>query len=349
MTGFNKAEAATSPYELFKHVKENGFTEIDNNSNLTEVWFEIGKKILSFFKFIIYIFENLTELSIILLNKIYEFLMLIALQTPLFIFNFSVLENATLTFSSISVATVIIFTMINGFKRKFKKQHTSLTKISRRWALAVIGSGIAPYAFYQSFSFLNKISQAIANIGSNEISVSEINGYVADAVHSSVLMLFDLILLALIIPLMLQNFRRWFDIMCLSSITPLALSAWVFDEHKHYFNSWWNNLKRLSMVQIIYAVFICAMGLFIFGTKNVANGWGVFFKLGIIIGGLYRMTNPPNIVKSKLDNGEDILETGKQMKNSYKNVMDTVTLRKFNPLYKTKNKIVGTIVNQFKK
>src|SRR5690606_21145860 len=115
------------------------------------------------------------------------------------------------------------------------------------------------------------------------------------------LLVFDAVLIVTIIPVLWQNGRRFFDIMLLGVTTPLALTAWIFDGYKKYFDQWWTNLKHLSLVQVFYSLFLLVLGWFIFGVPTPTDFTGMVVKLLVVIGGFARMVNPPRIISSKLD------------------------------------------------
>ena len=128
----------------------------------------------------------------------------------------------------------------------------------------------------------------------------------------------------MLFPILLQNGRRWWDLMCLAAVSPLAGTAYVFDRHRHYFKSWWKQVKHLSLIQLVYAVFIMFMGVFIFGTQNMTAGWGLILKLAIVAGGMWRMLNPPRIVK-ELTSGDsrNVFDMANDYKKGFKKVKDT--------------------------
>src|SRR5690606_22047794 len=134
-----------------------------------------------------------------------------------------------------------------------------------------------------------------------------------------------IVLIALLIPILLQNGRRWWDLMCLAAVSPFALASWIFDRHEHFFNQWWSNVKRLSLVQLVYALFILMLGLFIYATRFMSpDAW--LIKILIISGGLFRLANPPQFV-TNYARGGDIESMYGDMKGSAKRVFDTITLK----------------------
>jgi hypothetical protein len=256
-----------------------------------------------------------------LTTKIFEWSTYV-IQTPLFIFNNSAVQETAKTFGGISILIVTILTMIEGAKQILQKKTTSPGKIVNRYIVALIGAGFAPMLFEQSFKLINTLVTSISKIGAKTAAPKlAINHALtaADWLNALGLVVFDLLLIALLIPVALQNFRRIFDLMVLFCITPLALTAWIFDDHRHMFSKWWYNLKKLSLTPLIYAVFISMMGILIFSTKNV-TGAALFIKLGIMIGGLNRMANIPNFVKAKLDDGPTIDSSFGNMLGRIKNL-----------------------------
>ncbi|MGG3890346.1 hypothetical protein [Metabacillus fastidiosus] len=306
-------------------------------------WEEIGNSISSIISWINHLPENMPTYTIQLLAKIYELLASTILYTPLFIFNNSIVKNTSLVFASLSILIVTTLTMIEGIKKMLKKQHTDIVKISKRYFLAIVGAGFSPFIFEKAFELINKLSKSITQIGS--ISISNFNAFSHGLVgtinmgflETLYLLLFDIIVIALLIPIILQTGRRWWDLLCLASIAPLSLSAWVFDEHRHYFNKWWSHTKLLAQSQLIYSIYICLMGVFIFGTANINEGANLIGKLLVIAGGLTAMSNPPQFIKHKVDTGDDTLDMFKNMWKTSQKVSDTVTFKPTRLFFKKKN------------
>lgn len=272
--------------------------------------------------------SNIAQLSVDLWTKVFELLMFM-LQTPLFIFNNSFLTDTSMVFAGVSVVLVTVLTMINYIKRMLKKENTDTKSIMKRWFLACVGTGFAPFAFEQSFNLLNKVSVAITKIGGSQMSSEGMmNALKLSGFNTLILMGFDLVLVVLMFQFLLQNGRRCFDLCCLAAITPLALAASVFDDTKHLHTQWWNAIKKLGMVQIIYATFICLLGVMMFATKDIVTGWGLLFKACICMGGLFRLVNPPRFVLSRLDNGGNVIDSGKSAWKDIKDIYNTVTLKK---------------------
>lgn len=300
--------------------------------------------------------------------KIYEWLTYV-LHVPLFLFTNTFIKDATLVFSGISILIVTILTMIEGNKRMLKKTHTDLKDIAKRFFVAVVGAGFAPMLFEKTFSLINSITDAIRKIGSSAMKPNDCFDEEAvkllpkdamkqclevldvtwvDWVNTLGLIAFDVLLLALTLQIFLENGRRFFDLMVLAAMAPLALSAWIFDDHRHMFYTWWGSLKKISITPLIYAVFLCLLGIFLFATSNVTGG-GLVIKMIIMAGALVRMANPPNFVKSRIESGEDADGMIWKTIDAYRNAYDTVTLRKLRTTKWAKDKAGTMIANRNKK
>lgn len=280
---------------------------------------------------------SLPKLTADLLTAIYNFLAKIILQTPLFIFNNPFLKNTSLTFALISITIVTILTVFESFMQMLNKKHTDFKTIVKRWAIVAGISGFMPFAFESGFTFINKLSEAISKIGN--VNGGNVNGFIYGETLSFfdtlIIILFDLTAIGMLIPVCLQAGRRWWDLMCLAAISPLALSAWVFDRHKHYFYAWRRKVKSLSLVQLVYSVFILLMGVFIFATQGIQGGiFTLIVKLLIVAGGLVRMSNPPRFVTNQTKDPGDI-----KVKSTFKGMYDTITFKKFKPTEFIKGKM----------
>lgn len=292
------------------------------------LFFSTMGKIITFFHTLP---QHIVFYTNVLTGKIYEWLMYL-LQTPLFIFNSANIHNVSLVFSGISLMIVTVLTIIEGNKRMLKKKHTDFKRICNRYFVAIVGAGIAPILFEKSFAMINALVRAIGQIGGKEANANlplmDTTITNASAWMSCLgLLAFDAVLIALLIPVLLQNARRFFDLMVLAAITPLALTAWIFDEHRHLFNTWWNNVKKMSMTPLIYSIFVCIIGLLIFGTQ--ATTWsGLFIKLILLVGGLSRMANPPSFVKKEMDGSKkDAEDAAFGVWNTFKELRGNLTLK----------------------
>jgi len=254
------------------------------------------------------------------------------MKTPLWIFDNEWFRNTTYLFSAVSISAVSIMTMIEAMKlmtsglRKRRTKVTDLKTIGRRWFIVAGATTVIPFAFQKGFQVLNWVSDLFIQMGaSNMKTVGRMSAL--PFVDILILGIFDLILISTVIPTLWKNGRRFFDLMILGVISPLALTAWIFDSKRHLFDQWWSNLKHLSLVQVYQSLFMLVLGWFIFGIPTPDSFIGFIAKLLVVIGGFGRLQSPPRLVSGKLDNGkglDDLIRSSKDInKNVRKNFRDS--------------------------
>jgi len=244
----------------------------------------------------------LPEMTINLTNTLYELLTTLILRTPLWLFSGEWFAQTTYLFSIMSISIVSFLTIVEGIKKYFRKESVDVVTISKRWFLVAGLSSIAPILFQKSFALLNWFTGWINSIG-GDMMFNVQSGMPFDYL---ILLLFDLVLISQVVPILMQNARRFFDIMCLALVSPLAGVCWVFNPLNHLFKQWWSSLKTLSLVQLVYAAFLLLLGLFIYGAPTPSDFLGFLTKMLIIIGAFARLKNPPLFIKRHLDSGGTI-------------------------------------------
>jgi hypothetical protein len=315
-------------------LRRKGIATTDFTGDHKTTWAGIGeivKNIQSVFNFFGDIKQHLYQWSIDLLSWVYSTLTDFVLYTPLFIFNNDFVKNTSMIFSLSSVCIVTVLTIYESIMKMLNKKHTDFKQILKRFPVVVAVSGLAPFIFEKSFQFINQLTKGIVKMGGAELTGETFKStFQLGSMDVFGLLLFDVVLIALLIKILLQNGKRWWDLFCLSATSPLALTAWVFDRHSHFFTQWWNSVKRLSLVQLVYATFILLIGLFIYGTRFIAvDNW--IIKLLIILGGLYRLANPPQFVLS-YTRGDDISDTINDYKKTAKGLKKTLDARNYHPV-----------------
>lgn len=256
--------------------------------------------------------EDIAGASVHLMAWLYDLCANLILKTPLWIFDNAWFENTTYMFSMLSIGVVSTLTVVEAMKRMLsglrKSGFNGIEKpmefkdICKRWAIVAGVTTAVPFAFQKAFQGLNFVSEKIIDMGKHtmeNVTVPHAIG-VLDALTLTV---FDIILISTIVPILWKNGRRFFDLMILGVISPMALTAWIFDPYRHYFRQWWSNVKHLSLVQVYYSIFLLVLGWFIFGVPTPTQFTGLIVKLLVVIGGFARMANPPKIIASKLDQG----------------------------------------------
>ncbi|PKR82876.1 hypothetical protein [Heyndrickxia camelliae] len=213
--------------------------------------------------------------------------------------------------------------------------------------MVVAGAGFAPFFFEKSFQFINQLTKGITQVGGNIVSGDTFaKSFSLGSIDVFGLLLFDVVLLALLIKVLLQNALRWWDLFTLCAISPLALTSWIFDRHSHLFRQWWSSIKRLGVVQLVYATFVLLIGVFLVGTRFVSPD-NYFLRLLVIIGSLMRLANPPQFILS-YTRGHDINDSFNNLKRRGKGIFDTLTLKNVTPYRFIKNHLANIKARELK-
>lgn len=301
-------------------------------SDTVNSWVQVGDYALKGINWLINIKENLPILSANICSSIYHLLSNIVLQTPTFIFDNMAIQDKLLTFSGVSVLLVTLMTAYTGIKRMSRKRHTDLKQISFRYFMACTLSGFAPFIFKAAFSGLNVLSTTLNGLVADEIKSSVITGSTAINWLDTVMMFgFDIVSIWFLIPILIKSGKRWFDLLCLSALTPLALASYVFDETHKYFNLWINGITSRAQVQVIYAFFLFIMGVVILGTVGVTSFAGFFIRALIMLGGLMTIANAESIpgiggmLSQGRTKGDSIPDYAKKIKGTTKKIHRDLT------------------------
>ena len=312
-----------------------GFERAEASGVLSKTW-DFGKEFSQFyndfksFDFIQYLTQHLYHWSIEIMAWVYKMLNNFVLHTPLWLFKHSAFEGVTLTLSMLSVSLVILFSMYEGIMRMLsirskKKDYTKMDKIAKRFFIALLAAGLMPTLFVKGFTVLNWLSHTIGQIGYINMT-AKVNPGNISGLDVLALGLFDVALIGYLIPVLLKNGRRFFDLICLNILSPLALTAWVFERHRNLYHQWWSAIKNLAVVQVVHSLFIGLLGILIFAIPNTFNGGALFFKMILVVGGLARMNTPPRILSHYQS------DFGGTVKDTYKGFLQSLNLKKKIPI-----------------
>jgi len=230
------------------------------------------------------------------------------IYTPVFLFDNEFFRHMIRVFSGLSIAVVSVASMLEGFKKVLGWSGTPLRQIVIRLPILIAVCGFAPYGFVKAIEVMNGITNMFLGMGTKFLSSSTYSTYeefslINDAFEVIGLFLFILLYIALLIPMLLNHGRRWFNMIALGVLTPFAMLGYIFDSFKSLHHSWWNSLKGLFLVQIVYSIYVTILSLLMFAVPFPTTIEGFFAKLLVILGGLYMMAIPPTSVKKYFDHG----------------------------------------------
>jgi hypothetical protein len=318
----------------------------DKINFLTEMYSQADKAVLTHFspvwfkEIIIYITAVMGEMTHnavqTLLKWIYSIVSSVVLWTPEFLFNNDWFSATTGKFSIISIAIVIIFTMIEGIKKILRMKHTPFRDILKKLPISLAVSASCPFLITNGVHWLNKLTHLIMNLSKEEIGSNDVLGVLTTAglafepLNILLMLVFAILFLALCVPMTFFHAKRWFDLLCAGVLTPFMMSCYLFNNTEHLFRQWLSTIKGAALKQLVYAGFVSILGLLMFATPNPTTFAGVLSKLIIMLGGCYRLAFPPNFVKNLGSGADD------------KSILDIVKSanRKRNELDRMKNEAV---------
>lgn len=271
---------------------------------------------------------NIAEMSVNLMQTSFEFLTKITLTTPTYLFDNEWFRNNVLSFTGLSIVGIIVFAVWEGFKRMTKNtlpssmniQFTDMKRISKRVPLALAGSLLAPTIFVFGFGAVNWLTQLILDIGKNKIGdgIEEFNFNTPTLLEVVSYFGFTIGLIYFLIPIILANFSRWFTLIACGIISPLALSSWVFKSTEHFFGKFWSTVKKNSITQLVYAVFLLIVSSVMFGSKPPENSYELLIKMGTVIGGFHVMSKAHTYIGSYIAKNSSVSSMLQDTKNLYK-------------------------------
>jgi hypothetical protein len=251
------------------------------------------------------------------MSGLYKLCSNLILKTPTWIFDNQWFKDTTLIFSSAAIGITSSLTALEGVRRMFsglKPKKSSkdplfkwldakpmdLKEIAKRWGIASLGMLSVPWLFKTGFKGLNWLSDQLIGMNVTVMDSAKLMQNV-DWFNVITMGVFDIVLIATLIPTLWKNGRRFFDLLMLGLVSPLAMTAWIFDSHRSKFDQWWSSVKELSLVQIYHALFLLVIGWFIYGIPTPADPIGMTIKLLVVIGGFARMIEPPKIFNNHLN------------------------------------------------
>jgi hypothetical protein len=194
----------------------------------------------------------------------------------------------------------------------------------KRLPIAVVGAGFAPKLFEWSFKGVDYITSSIIQVGKDQIMAAVNNHPLISGfgwMDMIAIILFDLAFVRQMYPLFMDIASRYFKLLSLGALSPLAVSCWVFDEHRGWFDTWLDSIKRIMFMFLYWAIFLTIMGVLIVGIGGTITFKGLVIRLLIIIGCVQTMLNPPSMIKRYVERGDSLYDLIKDLK-------ETVTLEK---------------------
>lgn len=245
---------------------------------------------------------------------------------PLAVFGNPYVYKMQMAFTGYAVFMIVLLSMLEGLKAILGFSYTSFLTLIGRTVVSSIGMGLTIPAVLFLIKCSNLLVYSILRVSAQYTS----NAHLGEAfrtlsydglVNFVASLLFLLACLYFILLALLRVGRRWFDLLMNLVISPLAWAAYVTNGTARYLSDWFRSTGRIILANIVYAFYVAVLSLVIMLPIRMDSVADWLVKMLLVLGGLYRLANPPSWIRS-LNGGGSIIPV-------LKDVAQLITLKKF--------------------
>jgi len=242
------------------------------------------------------------------------------IYTPVFLFNNTYFTNLLLKFGALSMGLLTSFCMVEGLKRIINKSTMSYRQLLQRIPIVMALTGFAPLLIVEGMKLLSYLTNLILSFGlSLTENVSPLGNNPASGLMDTILYVAFVLLFGYnLIPILLSHGRRWFNVLSLTLLTPIAMLGYLFPSFQPFHAKWWVSLKKNYLSQLYYSSFLSILNIIMFGISTPDNFQGVFSKLLILLGGIHVFSQPPTFLSSYMQMKPDVYASVAQVQRSMK-------------------------------
>lgn len=202
-------------------------------------------------------------------------------------------------FMGYSVLMMIFLSVIEGYKAIMGVSYTKITTIFGRTFVALVGAGLTVPAVIWLVNCANLAVQMImllatsyfgsgGNVGEvlKDFSAGGFGNFFAS-------LLFMVAFFYFIAHALFKVGIRWFDLLMNVVSSPFAWGAYVTNGTAGYLKRWMTTTGRLILTNIVYAFYVVVISVIILSPAGVDSAGGWLGRMLLLIGGLFRLANPP--------------------------------------------------------
>lgn len=282
----------------------------------TAQWFsDLGD---SYYEFISYAYTNLTKM---------------VTTVPIDLLSNENAFKMQAIFMGYGVLMTIFLSIGEGFKAIFGLNYTKPSTIFGRTFLSLIGAGLTMPAVVWFVTCANIAVQMVLTLGETYFNGTNDLGSVmkdfsaSGAVNFLASLLFMIAFMYFIVHALFKVGRRWFDLLMNMVASPFAWSAYVTDGTTKYLSGWMSSTGKLILINVVYAFYVVVISTIVMAPGDIESMGGWLARMLLILGGLWRLSNPPSWLQSMDVSG------GRGLMPQLKSIRDMATfgkLRKMN-------------------
>lgn len=207
-------------------------------------------------------------------------------------------------FMGYGVLMMILLSMTEGYRAIIGVSYTKPSTLFGRSFVAIVGAGLTMPVVIWLITVTNKFVQVILVLGETYFNgASDLGNMLRDFSASGAgnflaSLLFMIAFFYFIAHALFKVGIRWFDLLMNVIGSPFAWAAYVTDgTSKHLFN-WMSSTGRLIIVNVMYAFYVVVISVVIMAPGPVESFGGWLARMLLLVGGLYRLANPPAWIQS---------------------------------------------------
>lgn len=229
-------------------------------------------------------------------------------------------------FMGYSVLMMIFLSVAEGYKAIIGVSYTRISTIFGRTFVALIGAGMTMPAVIWLIKCADLAVQMIATLGetyfkgSNDLGAMLRDFSASGTGNFFASILFMITFFYFIAHALFKVGIRWFDLLMNMVASPFAWASYVTNGTAKYLANWMSSTGKLILINVVYAFYVTVISTIVLAPGPVESFGGWVARMLLLVGGLYRLANPPSWIQN-MDAQGTLIPT-------LKKVFDTVTFRK---------------------
>lgn len=234
---------------------------------------------------------------------LYSFVLDTVLYIPLVLISNDVIQGIYSKFVLIAICLMVLLVMSNGIKIFVFGQGDSFSEVFTSCLKSVFLLLFVPRFMILLVQFTNKLTYLILKLGSGENSIvpDVLKSTGKDFINGLLAVVYMCIVTYFLVKIAFYICTRYWNIVKLFALAPLAIMSLATHSSSHYFQAWKNGFFKLLQTQIAYALYLLVFTSVISINFEDGTMQGVFIKTMLIIGGAWSMSNLPNSVSDVIN------------------------------------------------
>lgn len=202
-------------------------------------------------------------------------------------------------FMGYSVLMMIFLTIAEGYKAIMGISYTKPATVFGRTFIALIGAGLTMPAVVWLIKCSNMAVQMVLILGETYFNgTNDVGSMLQDFSASGTAnffasVLFMIAFLYFIVHALFKVGIRWFDLLMNMVSSPFAWASYVTNGTSKHLSGWMSSTGKLILINLVYAFYVAVISVIVLAPGPVESMGGWTARMLLLLGGLYRLANPP--------------------------------------------------------